>query len=461
MKENKMRTTDKKLTLIALAWPIFMETFLRMLLGNVNIFMLSQYSDEAVGAVGVANQLMNMIIMIYGVISTGTAVIISQNLGAGNRAEASRTANVALIVNLVFGLAMSAGVAIGARGILKMMNLQDELMGYALPYLVIVGLGSFTQALIATMSAIARNYGQTKIAMMVAIGMNVINVIGNCIVVFRPFGIPDFGVTGIAVSLVVSEIIATIFMFHILYKGLDIGLHFSIPKPFPFDIFKDIVKIGIPAGGEFISYQTAQLVSTYIVTTLGTEALATRIYTQNLILFAAMTGISIGQATQILVGHLVGAGEEEEAYKACYKSLRISMLCNTALAVVFFILRKPLLGIFTQDPAIIALGSQILLLDIVLEPGRVFNQVVANALRGAGDVRWPVVAGIFSMWGVSVALGYILGVCFQMGFVGVYMGCVADEWLRGQIMNWRWRSGIWKNMRVVKVSPKQEAQYAR
>jgi putative MATE family efflux protein len=446
---NKERVS-KRLNLLALTWPIFAENFLRMLLGNVNIYMIGKHSDQAVAAVGVSAQLINMILMIYSIVSVGTAVIISQSIGAGEKKMAAKVVNIAIIFNFFFGIILSLVVALSAKGLLRMMNLPEELMEYAAPYLRIIAGASFTQALLATMSAISRNYGQTKAPMAVAIGMNIVNVIANYSVTFRPFGIPYFGVKGIAYSVVFSEVIAVIVMFYVLFKYLNLGLKFQIPRPFSYDILKNILNIGIPAAGSTLSYNISQVVSTYIIAMLGTEALTTRTYMGSMIGFLATLGMSIAQANQIMIGHLVGANEQEKAYKECLKSVKIAIICDFTAAILCFIFRRQLFGIYTQSPSIIAMGSTLLFISLILEPGRCFNMVIGSALQASGDVRFPVIVGIASCWGISIALSYILGVSFGLGLPGIFMAFTIDEWTRGIIQLARWRSGVWKSKRVVK-----------
>ncbi len=93
-----------------------------------------------------------------------------------------------------------------------------------------------------------------------------------------------------------------------------------------------------------------------------------------------------------------------------------------------------------------------------MEPGRAANLVVINSLRAAGDVQFPVILGIISMWGISVPLAYILGVNVGWGLIGVWVAMISDEWFRGLGMIWRWKQGKWRNMAFTKRNTIQEAQ---
>lgn len=449
MKSTKTKKVAK-LTLFSLTWPIFIEIFLHMLMGNVDTLMLSQYDDNAVASVGVANQILNIIIVMFGFIATGTSILIAQYVGAQKQLDANRISVVSLVGNLVFGLVLSIILFIFAPWILLAMNLPPELMDAALVYLRIIGGFAFIQAVIMTAAAIVRSHGFTKDAMYVTFGMNIINVIGNYLFIFGAFGFPILGVTGVAISTVISRAVGLIAMSFILYYRINGNLPFSyIFNTFPKKELTQLLKIGIPSAGEHLAYNTSQIAITYFIASMGTVALITKVYTQNIMMFILLFSIAIGQGTQILIGHYVGAQELEKAYKRCLKSLKIAIFVSFVMALTFSIFSERLLGIFTDNFEIISIGSTLILLTIILEPGRAFNLVVINSLRAAGDVKYPVYIGVLSMWGIAVTLSYILGVVFGLGLIGVWIAFIIDEWLRGLLMLKRWKTKKWERMTFV------------
>lgn len=443
---------NKNISLITLVWPLFIQSFLNLFMGNVNVLMLSRYSDDAVGAVGVANQIINIINVMYNVVGMGTAIIISQYIGAGKRYMASKIANLAIMVNFIFGLLLSMFLIFFAKPLLEAMNIPEELLKYAWQYTVIVGGASFAQALMSTMSAIAQSYGYTNIPMFVSLGMNVINIIGNCIVIFKPFGIPSFGVPGIAVSLVISQFLGVLYMTIILYRYLNIRIKLSDLMPFPKDFLKQIITVGMPAAGEYISYAFSQMASTYIISLLGSAAITTKVYVQNLTFFVYVFSLSIGQGTQILIGYMVGAGNAEKAYQRCIRSLRVAVLLNAVMSVVCMLFSKSLLSIFTKDPLIVSAGCTLLFIDIFVETGRALNHVLASSLRGASDVRYPTAVAVISMWVFGVAFVYILGIGFQLGIMGVWIAFGLDECIRGLVLLKRWRTRTWQKSALISTT---------
>jgi Na+-driven multidrug efflux pump len=153
---------------------------------------------------------------------------------------------------------------------------------------------------------------------------------------------------------------------------------------------------------------------------------------------------SMAQGGQILIGHLMGAKQYDEIYKKCLSILKIATSSSVMIAVLFFIFSEPLLGIFTDNPEVISTGRWVLFVFIFLEIGRAFNMVIIGALRAVGDVKFPVFVGICTMWGLGLFGGFMLGVVFNLGVVGIVMGTALDECVRGLIMLFRWRSRKWQ-----------------
>ncbi|OLP63685.1 hypothetical protein BACPU_29060 [Bacillus pumilus] len=446
---QKSQTKSEKShpSLFAFTWPIFIEISLYMLMGSADTLMLSQYSDNSVAAVGVSNQLLNLLIVMFSFITTGTTIVIAQLLGGNRQKDAVNVAYISLGTNFVISFVMSLLMFVLAVPILQLMGLSSELMPDATAFLQIVGLLSFIQALIMTYSAILKSYGFTRDTMYVTIGMNLLNVAGNYLVIFGPFGFPVLGVTGVAVSTSLARVTGLVAMIFIVrYR---IGLRFSLKRMFHIqkEHLKKLLKIGIPSAGEQLSYNGSQMIITLFITFMGTQALAAKVYTQNLMMFIMLFGAAISQGTQILIGRHIGAKEFDDAYRRCMKSLywaiAISLLSSTALSLS----STHLLAFFTSNREIIQVAGTLLLLTIILEPGRSFNMVIIHSLRAAGDAKFPVYMAMISMWGIGLPIAYLLGIQLELGLIGVWMSFIVDEWVRGILMYRRWRSRVWMEYR--------------
>lgn len=435
----------KKLKLFSLAWPIFVETSLFMLLGFVDVYILSRYDDLAASSVNAANQAVSIATIIFTVISSASAVMISQYLGAKKEESASRIAALSIVLSLIFGVLISVVFLLFNRPVLAFIGAEGKILSFGCQYLSIVGGVIFLQALMSAMSVIIRNHGMTKISMFVTVGMNIFNTSLDLVLV------PQMGVAGVAVATAISRFLGAIVLSVVLFKKVEKPSVFRLLKPFPVNDIKNIVKIGIPSALETFLYNLSQLVITSIVLNfLTSEELIAKTYVQNITMFFYIFALSIGQASQIMTGHLVGAGKLDEAYRRCLRSYRFALCFTAAVCAVGLCLRGQLLSIFTDNPDVITLGGYVLLLNVFLEAGRTTNLIVIACLRGSGDVYFPTACAVFSNWAISVLGSYLLAVVCSMGIYGLWIALAADECFRGVLMVIRWKSGKWRTKSIVK-----------
>jgi putative MATE family efflux protein len=447
--EKSINKSTPQLSLLAITWPIFVELFLQVIMGSTDTIMLSHISDDAVAAVGVANQLIFLCILIFSFVSSGTAVVLSQYLGAGLKDETKKVTAISITLNLVIGLVISLFMVIFRTELVSFFHLPEHIAELGEQYLMIVGGTVFLQAVLITVSSILRANGYTRDAMMISITMNVIHLIGNAILIFGLLGFPEMGVIGVSISTAISRAIALALILKLLYDRIPINLKLRDYITIDGIQIKRILKIGVPAAGEQICFNLSQLAITAIIAMLGAASLTTRVYTQNIVSFILVFGLAMGQGTQILIGYKAGARDFEGAYHQLLKSLRYSLIMTVAIAIVVAIFREPLLSFFTKDDEIISMGSTLLLLCLILEPGRTFNLVVINSLRATGDANISLIMGFISMWGISVPLAYFLGIHLGFGLPGIWIAFIVDEWFRGIIMYFRWRSRVWEKKVLV------------
>ena len=438
-----MRYGNLSRQLASLAGPIFIETLLVMTLGAVDTFMLSRYSDNSVAAVGVVNQLMNLVFLLFEVISLGTSILCSQYIGAKRRDKVIQVVGISLIFNLLSGILISLGLYFLADSLLQMMGLRPDLMSDGLPYMKIVGGFAFLQAISLSLSASLRSADKAKYPMYVSMVVNVLNIIGNYSLIFGKFGMPALGVEGAAISTSFCRFVSVILLFIILFKKHIPSFPKKLFTPFPWIELKNLLKIGIPSAGEHFSYSLSQVVITYFINMISNQALATRTYVVNIVMFTFIFALSIAQGGAILIGHLVGMKKINAAYTIGKRIMRLGTTTSVTLALLTAVFGKQILGMLTSDPWIISTGAAILWVEVLLENGRALNFFGVNALRSAGDIYFPVLVGIIVMWGVQVVGSYILGISFGWGLIAMWAVFALDENIRGYIFLRRWNSFKW------------------
>lgn len=421
-----------------------------MMLGAVDTIMLSQYSDESVAAVGVVNQIVMFAFLIFEVINIGTSVLCSQYLGAKMQKNMVQVVGVALLFNLVVGLLISAILHYGATTLLGWMGLRPELLKYGIGYMQIVGAFAFFQAISFTISASLRSANKAIYPMMVTVLVNIMNIIGNYSLIFGKWGMPALGAEGAAISTSVARGVSMVVLFVILFRKHIPRFPLNYFRPFPWVELKNLLKVGLPSAGENMSYSFSQVVITYFINILGNNALATRTYTVNIVMFVYLFAIAMAQGGAISIGHLVGQKKIRAAYLLGKYVMRLSILVSLVLSCIWAASGHFIFSMLTDNQEIIKMGVTIMLVDIIVEIGRTVNIYATNALRSAGDVNFPFYVGVAVQWTVSVGFSYLFGIHWGWGLVGMWCAFLLDENIRALLFVKRWNSMRWAKKGFIK-----------
>lgn len=421
-----------------------------MMLGAVDTIMLSQYSDESVAAVGVVNQIVMFAFLIFEVINIGTSVLCSQYLGAKMQKNMVQVVGVALLFNLVMGLLISAILHYGATTLLGWMGLRPELLKYGIGYMQIVGAFAFFQAISFTISASLRSANKAIYPMLVTVLVNIMNIIGNYSLIFGKWGMPALGAEGAAISTSVARGVSMVVLFVILFRKHIPRFPLNYFRPFPWVELKNLLKVGLPSAGENMSYSFSQVVITYFINILGNNALATRTYTVNIVMFVYLFAIAMAQGGAISIGHLVGQKKIRAAYLLGKYVMRLSILVSLVLSCVWAASGHFIFSMLTDNQEIIKMGVTIMLVDIIVEIGRAVNIYATNALRSAGDVNFPFYVGVAVQWTVSVGFSYLFGIHWGWGLVGMWCAFLLDENIRALLFVKRWNSMRWAKKGFIK-----------
>ena len=438
-----------KKNLISLIIPIFFELLLVTIVGNIDTIMLGYYSDEAVGAIGGITQLLNIQNVIFSFINMATAILTAQFLGAKDYKRVKQVISVSLVLNVLLGLILGGIYLFFWESLLQKINLPAELIGIGKYYFQMVGGLCILQGIILSCGAILKSHGRPTETLIINVGVNILNIIGNAFFIFGWLGMPVLGPTGVGISTVISRGIGCVVAFYIMCKYCNFTFKKKYIKPFPFKIVKNILSIGFPTAGEHLAWNVGQLMIVAMVNTMGTTIIASRTYLMLISSFTMTLSIALGQGTAIQVGHLVGAGEIKEVYHKCLKSLKIALIFAFVTTSLVFLFRKPIMSIFTTNPDILKASLKIFPLMILLEMGRVFNIVIINSLHAAGDIKFPMFMGITCVFTVAVLFSYLFGISLGWGLAGIWLANAMDEWIRGLAMYFRWKSKKWQNKSFV------------
>ncbi|MGP1958150.1 MAG: MATE family efflux transporter [Arsenophonus sp.] len=444
-----MRSSDViDRSLYSLSWPIFIDVFLHFATLLINTYMVSHVSTSYLAAMGVGNQVFDLFITIFNFISVGCSAVIAQYLGAGKKEKATQAIHISIAFNFLLGFFSAFIILIFGYKILGIMNTPIHLLDSGYAYLHILGLCLIPEGISIILAACLRVYGKSQPAMWVTLVANIVTIFGNMIVLYAFFGLSQYGLTGVAWSTAIGRIIAIILLFFLLFNGIKIKFIPILLLKWSRGMLNKILHIGLPSAGENLAWILHYMVASAFIGLMGEIPLAAQTLYFQLSLFIMLFGISISIGNEIMVGHLVGAKRFEDAYQRGLKSLKWGFFITIIIVFCFWVFRIPLLEIITTDNNIIKLLLPLFLLSIFLEPAITLNVIMVNALRASGDAHFPFCTALISMWCIAIPISYFLGLKMEMGLLGIWIGFLCDEWLRGLINAWRWHSKRWQTKRL-------------
>ena len=311
---ERTATGEMQFSLLKMTWPVFIELLLQMLVGNIDQIMLSHYNETAVAAVGNANQIMNTLILTFTVISLAATILLSQYLGARQLGKVRQIYTLAAGLNLVLSLVITVGLLLGADGLFAIMQVPPEAVPEARSYLLITALSLPCQALMLTFSAFLRAHAHMLVIMCSTGVINLINIVGNTAFIYGLGPLPRLGAAGAALSTSLCRTAGMLMMLFAFFKSVEgATLSPKVLRPFPTELLRRLLSIGLPAGGEGLSYNLSQSTSLVFVNTIGTYAVTARMYMNMFAQVCYMLVNAVSQAAGIIIGYCIGARDFDRA----------------------------------------------------------------------------------------------------------------------------------------------------
>lgn len=432
--------------LIKMSIPIFLELLLQILVGNVDQLMLTG-NQTAINAIIQANTVTNVVLIAFSVLSTASLILITQLKGAKDEKNAGKIYALSFYFNLLLGIILSLVLLFTAEPIFRLLDVDEAVMPEAITYMRLTGSFIFLQALITTFSAFFRSNRLMVQSTAVSAVMNVVNIIGNAVLLY----VFHLGVTGVAIASTLSRFVALIITVVLYVRHIGVSLSPRRLFPFPRVIFKRLIFVGIPSAGENLSYNFSQVVILMIINSVGILSANIKGYAGNFAMIVYMFANGITQAMQVVEGNYIGAREYDKADRLVKDGLIMSETVSLAMSLLLCAFSYPLFFVlFGRSPAAAKLGLTIMAIDVILEIGRVCNITSVRALQTAGDIAFPVIASMISCWTLAVFGSYALGVWAGLGLIGCWIAMTLDECVRAVAFMIRWRRGRWRRKGLIR-----------
>lgn len=405
--------------IIQLAIPAMIENILQMLMGVVDNYLVAQLGVVAVSGVSVANNIITIYQAIFIALGASIASLLAKSLAGSKKDDAISVRSQAIFLTLLIGAVLGIISIVFGQTFFKLLGTTKSVAQVGGLYLAIVGGGVVTLGMLTTLGSFLRVQGQPRLPMYVSIFVNFLNAVLSGFAIFEW----RYGLVGVAVSTLIARLIGIC----ILAKYLPIK---KIIKRMTWKISAQIWNLALPSAGERLMMRAGDVVIVAIVVQLGTNVVAGNAIGETLTQFNYMPGLGIATATIILTAKYVGQKNRESIEETIQSSYYIGLVLMILISSFMLLAGKPLTQLFTNNPSAIKGSLIVILLSFVGVPATIGTLVYTAAWQGLGNAKLPFYTTTIGMWLIRVVLGYLLGIVFELGLLGVWMATIADNIFR-------------------------------
>ncbi len=433
--------TNKQLK--ALIFPLVIEQFLGILVGTMDVIMVSQVGEYATSGVSLVDTITNLLVQAFSALATGGSVIAANYIGKKRIDEASDAAGQLIVSTGVIGVLLTILCLFGRGFMIDRIygSIDANVRESAMIYFLITCISYPFLAVYSAGAALCRAEGNSKITMKVSVVVNVINVSGNALLIL----VFKMGTAGVAIPTLVSRAFGATAMFMILRRQ-DHPIHFheKLHYRFNWPLVKKILRIGIPTGIDGSVFQVGKLLVGSLISTLGTAAIAANAVTNTLAGLIMIPGSAMGLSLITIVGQCIGAGRTDEAVSDTKKIMKWIHIAALGMSLVIGLGSPLILKLYNLSGETFRL-AQILIIVYAVVAAIDWPESFAlpNALRAGGDATFIMIVSMGSMWLFRIACSYLFVRGFGWGLHGVWIAMYVDWLVRAILFVWRFFSKKW------------------
>ncbi|MFA5576011.1 MAG: MATE family efflux transporter [Tissierellaceae bacterium] len=438
-----------------IAGPVFVELLMGTLFGMVDMIMLGRSGDNvttaaSIAAVGVTNQLIFLGLSLVQSLNIGATSMVARYIGAKREDRIEAVVKHIMILTQALLVIPILFIGLGMTNTaMRFFGAHADTISIGSGYFRVIALGFIFQAFNFSIFAALRGSGDTKTPMKINIKVNLLNVVGNALLIYGLFGFPRLGVLGAGISTSFSQVVASLMVIRVILNENNI-VHLKIRNKFKFDrdIIYNLVKIGVPASLEQVAMRTGLLVFSKIVASLGTVAYATHQICINILSLSFTPGQSFGISASTLTGRSLGEEEPEKAEMYIKSCGKIGSVISTAMALIFFFFGHTIASMYTNNSEVVAEAARVLKLMALIQPFQSSQLIIAGGLRGAGDTVWTLVSTFIGILLIRLALSYIFVIRLGMGLMGAWLAVLIDQAIRWLLILIRLKTNKWKYVSI-------------
>lgn len=431
-----------------IAYPAVLTMISNTVMTFIDAMMVGRLGPTELAAVGLSGTLTWGLFSFFNGLVNGVNTFVAQDYGAKRFVNIGRMTWQGVYFSLISGVIL---VFISTYNIelMRLLGPAEDVQRIGASYLGIRLWGGVFIVLYMCFSAFLRGIGDTRTPLKIVIFINVLNVIGDYVLIFGKFGFPRLETDGAAYATVGASAVGAI-IFFLVFVSRKSDSRFSTRSTWraKSDLMVRLSRVGLPIGLQWLLDMASFIVFSALIGRIGTLELAASTVGLRLMHLSFMPVFGVSIAATTLVGQYIGSKETPFATRSGYTAVKMSMFYAGTIAVLFLVIPSELVMLINQDPEVVGLGSAILRVAAIFLLFDSMGISSNGCLRGAGDTRWAMFIGVSYAWLVFLPLAYVGAIALKGGAVGAWAGATVYIIALGLTYFFRFRNGKWKSIKI-------------
>lgn len=432
--------------IIAISLPILSGMISQNILNLVDAAMVGHLGSAALGAVGISSYMNFLFVSLFMGLATGVQVMVARRLGENQTQRAAAPLNGSLLLNLLIAVPAAIGLYFLSPAIISLLLDDPMVIDEAEIYLQMRAVGIWAIAMNFTFRGFWSGIKLTKYYMYVLVSMHAVNIFLNYALIYGNFGFPEMGVQGAGLGTSISMIMGTFAHFILcFYKGRRFGFMERLPSV---ESLKSIIKLSVPNSLQQFFFAAGFSTLFWIISKVGTDALAAANALTNIMLVAILPCIAFGISASTLVSEALGKKDIEDAYQWGWDVSKVTILALTALGIVFLAFGESILAIFLVEESALELALVPMMILALMLPLEALGMVMMHALIGAGATNQSMKVSMVMQWLLFLPAVWVLGPMMGFGLAVIWLAQAIYRSVQAIIFTYMWRSRNWCDISV-------------
>jgi putative MATE family efflux protein len=431
-----------------LAVPMILELVMESTFAVVDIYFVGRLGPSAVATVGLTETYLFLLYSIGIGLSMAVTAIVARRIGEKHKEEAGVAAVQSILLAVLVSVPFALAGILFAKDLLALMGADAWTLEHGYRYTQWMLGGNAVIMLLFIINAIFRGAGDAAIAMRVLWIANAFNIVLDPLLIFGWGPFPELGIEGAAIATTIGRGIGVIVQLWVLFRG---GKHIKVFRSqlhVHWETIRSIVRTSVGGVGQMIVAMTSWIFVMRIIAEFGSQAVAGATIALRIMMFTLMPAWGMSNAVATLVGQNLGAQKPDRAERSVWLTGFWNMLFLVAVSVFYFLFSDSLVGIFTDDVDVIAVGAKWLTIVSYSYFVYAWWMVAVQAFNGAGDTITPTKINLVFFWLIQIPLAYTMAKVFDFGHTGVFWAIFASETSVGLFTLWLFTRGKWKKVQV-------------